>query len=333
MDVRRIITGHDAEGNDIVERDDVLTINPTADSYLLELYRVVGPPADPHSGFAPDANEPQGIVGEQGGVAWRLFLVPPGDRHLHRTDTLDLVQVLEGEVVLTLDEGQVRLGANDCLVMRGDVHGWRNDGSTPAVLAAVMVGASGTGGPAADVREAEQPFGVAPRRVVTGTGADGKSRVIADGEPPNRLAGGAMIDLWQTMGPIDSPAQGGDIPPGPFSLMPIGGGISWRQVTLAPAGQGRPSAESGAGGGASAIHFDKGSAQRSDDPHVHRTDTIDFILIRDGEVFLEVPGAEPKHLKAGDTVVQRGTWHAWRNKLDRPCTFTALMISTPPFSD
>jgi len=53
-------------------------------------------------------------------------------------------------------------------------------------------------------------------------------------------------------------------------------------------------------------------------PYMQKTRTLDFCLVLDGEITL-VLDTEEVHLKAGDTVVQRGTNHAWSNRSDRPC--------------
>jgi uncharacterized cupin superfamily protein len=58
----------------------------------------------------------------------------------HRTDTIDYVMVLEGEIELELDAGSVRLGPGDCVVQRGTRHAWRNRGERPVRMAAVMLG-------------------------------------------------------------------------------------------------------------------------------------------------------------------------------------------------
>src|SRR5262249_28215024 len=54
-------------------------------------------------------------------------------------------------------------------------------------------------------------------------------------------------------------------------------------------------------------------------PYMQKTRTLDFCLVLDGEITL-VLDTEEVHLAAGDTVVQRGTNHAWSNRSDRPCT-------------
>jgi Cupin domain len=53
-------------------------------------------------------------------------------------------------------------------------------------------------------------------------------------------------------------------------------------------------------------------------PYMQKTRTLDFCLVLDGEIVL-VLDTQEVHLKTGDTVVQRGTNHAWSNRSDRPC--------------
>ena len=53
-------------------------------------------------------------------------------------------------------------------------------------------------------------------------------------------------------------------------------------------------------------------------PYMQKTRTLDFCLILEGEITL-VLDTEEVHLKAGDTVVQRGTNHAWSNRSTKPC--------------
>jgi uncharacterized cupin superfamily protein len=53
-------------------------------------------------------------------------------------------------------------------------------------------------------------------------------------------------------------------------------------------------------------------------PYMQKTRTLDFCLILEGEITL-VLDTEEVQLKAGDTVVQRGTNHAWSNRSDKPC--------------
>lgn len=63
-----------------------------------------------------------------------------------------------------------------------------------------------------------------------------------------------------------------------------------------------------------ADHFEK------DDPAMHKTNTVDYSVVYDGEIWLELDDGEILHLKRGDVVVQNGTRHAWRNKGATPVT-------------
>jgi len=54
---------------------------------------------------------------------------------------------------------------------------------------------------------------------------------------------------------------------------------------------------------------------------MQKTRTLDFCLVLEGEIIL-VLDTEEVHLKAGGTVVQRGTNHAWSNRSTRPCVVT-----------
>ena len=63
-----------------------------------------------------------------------------------------------------------------------------------------------------------------------------------------------------------------------------------------------------------ADHFEQ------DDPAMHRTHTVDYAVVFEGEIWLELDDGKTVHLERGDVVVQNGTRHAWRNKGARPVT-------------
>ena len=63
-----------------------------------------------------------------------------------------------------------------------------------------------------------------------------------------------------------------------------------------------------------ADHFEK------EDPAMHKTNTVDYAVVYEGEIWLELDDAKTVHLKRGDVVVQNGTRHAWRNKGTTPVT-------------
>jgi quercetin dioxygenase-like cupin family protein len=71
---------------------------------------------------------------------------PPGNAaHMHRTETIDYVIVLEGEIEMDMDRSTVRLKAGDVMVQRGTNHAWANRGSTRARVAFVLIDAEPIG--------------------------------------------------------------------------------------------------------------------------------------------------------------------------------------------
>ena len=63
-----------------------------------------------------------------------------------------------------------------------------------------------------------------------------------------------------------------------------------------------------------ADHFER------EDPGMHKTNTVDYAVVYDGEIWLELDDSKTVHLTRGDVVVQNGTRHAWRNKGTKPVT-------------
>jgi quercetin dioxygenase-like cupin family protein len=63
-----------------------------------------------------------------------------------------------------------------------------------------------------------------------------------------------------------------------------------------------------------------------DAPGMHTTDSVDYGILLDGELWLEVDGGEARCVKPGDIVIQNGTRHAWRNRTDRPATMVFVLI-------
>jgi uncharacterized cupin superfamily protein len=61
---------------------------------------------------------------------------------MHRTKTTDYIILLSGEITLMLDDGEVDLKPFDVVVQRGTNHAWVNRGSTPALLAAILIDAA-----------------------------------------------------------------------------------------------------------------------------------------------------------------------------------------------
>ena len=64
---------------------------------------------------------------------------------------------------------------------------------------------------------------------------------------------------------------------------------------------------------------------------MHRTNSIDYVFILDGELEMELDGGEWVHLTRGDIVIQRGTNHAWENKSDKVCRLASVLVAAEPY--
>ena len=64
-----------------------------------------------------------------------------GGRHplMHRTETVDYAVVLEGEITLILDDGDVSLKAGDVVIQRGTSHAWSNRSGKPVKMLYVLI--------------------------------------------------------------------------------------------------------------------------------------------------------------------------------------------------
>jgi len=63
---------------------------------------------------------------------------------------------------------------------------------------------------------------------------------------------------------------------------------------------------------------------------MHRTNSVDYGIVLEGNLDMELDGGQKVHLKAGDVVVQRGTNHAWINEGNRPARMAWILIDAGP---
>jgi mannose-6-phosphate isomerase-like protein (cupin superfamily) len=108
----------------------------------------------------------------------------------------------------------------------------------------------------------------------------------------------------------------------PDSVVPGPGGTSLHFVTFPPSSVFADPSFDGEAAGREALIRLKGLADHfeTEDPAMHRTNTVDYAVVYEGEIWLELDDAKTVHLKRGDVVVQNGTRHAWRNKGAKPAT-------------
>lgn len=64
---------------------------------------------------------------------------------------------------------------------------------------------------------------------------------------------------------------------------------------------------------------------------MHRTNSIDYGIVLEGEVELELDDGAKRTVRQGGIVVQRGTNHLWRNTSDQPCRIAFVLIEAPAY--
>lgn len=108
----------------------------------------------------------------------------------------------------------------------------------------------------------------------------------------------------------------------PDSVVPGPGGTSLHFVTFPPGAVFADPSFDGEAARDEALIRLRGLADHfeEEDPAMHKTNTVDYAVVYDGEILLELDNGETLHLRRGDVVVQNGTRHAWRNKGTKPVT-------------
>ena len=145
------------------------------------------------------------------------------------------------------------------------------------------------------------------RRVVTGHDRNNVAKAIMDGPATNAKAGasGATSTLiWST-----------DCTPANISIGDEVEDLGARILGTAPPAQGTRFA---------VITFPPGNPGR-----MHRTETIDYVVVMQGELDMDLDGSTVK-LKAGDVLVQRGTNHAWVNRGQELARAAFVLIDAKP---
>jgi quercetin dioxygenase-like cupin family protein len=143
INIRRIVTDHDAGGKAIVSFDGVMDNVETLRSGNLNsvLWMTEDTPAEIEGGDDPayatlDIEPP-----ERGSIFRIIELMPGKDAYMHRTDTIDYAIVLSGECVMELDgDDEVTMHTGDVLVQRATWHGWANRSDEPCQIAFVLIG-------------------------------------------------------------------------------------------------------------------------------------------------------------------------------------------------
>jgi quercetin dioxygenase-like cupin family protein len=319
---RRVVTGHDDAGAAVIVSDGPPDRTIRNNGFGVATWLWLDGPAqtvddggdEPGDGFQlepPPGGCSVRIIrfpgAKEGGGDWiRVDGDDPERPGMHATDTLDFMTVLDGRIVLGLDDGEHELGPGDVVIQRGNPHRWRVVGDDPCTYVVCMLRPDARAGAPRQVQDAATAASTdGPRRLVAATDADGRSFALGDGGAPSMMSAGdtRLVELWQTGGPLATVEQGGD-PPGGWELEPRGGGIAYRSVRLAAG-------------------HDPGDAGW------HTTATIDVDIVLSGRVELALPDVPPLVIGPGEAVVQRGTNHRWRPVGDEAAEWVALMIAVP----
>jgi len=142
-------------------------------------------------------------------------------------------------------------------------------------------------------------------RVVTGHDANGRAVFRSDDLAPTRMiptGDASFLTIWTTATvPADNndETEGRDRPTGTT----LEGGSVIRVVDVLPG---------------------------CESP-MHRTNSIDYGVVVEGEIELELDGGDRKTIGPGGIVVQRGTNHLWRNTTDKPCRIVFVLIEASAY--
>lgn len=169
-------------------------------------------------------------------------------------------------------------------------------------------------------------------RLVTGHDGAGASTILSSGPLPGTDAfihspGFSAALVWSTEPLAQIEAQPVDPTLAPTSVLPAPGASTALLVTFPPENQ------------VADVPFDPvaaatelcrrlpglGELFEADAPGFHRTETIDYGVVLDGEITLELDGCT-NVLRQGDIVIQIGTRHAWRNLGNTPARLLFVMI-------
>ena len=172
------------------------------------------------------------------------------------------------------------------------------------------------------------------RRVVLGVGSNGASSVLSDDVAPRNssfksVPGFEATLLWSTSAASEAGSRA------PFSdptvtanFLPGVGESRLMFVTFPPDSVMMREDFDGAAFGAEIGQLLPGLAETFEPaaPGMHTTDSIDYDVVLDGEISLELDDGKEVLLKRHDVAVQQGSRHAWRNRGDKPATMLFVLM-------
>jgi quercetin dioxygenase-like cupin family protein len=142
--IRRIVTGHDAAGKAVVVIDSAATNIKRPDDKVSSTLMWVTDQAPSDLLAEDDAGERiVGTAPPEGGTRFAVLDIQPGNTFhgQHRTDTVDYVICMAGEIDMALDNAVVKMKAGDIMIQCGTNHAWMNHSAAPARIAFVLIDA------------------------------------------------------------------------------------------------------------------------------------------------------------------------------------------------
>ena len=173
---RRIVTGHDEAGQAIIQEDGPVPrmqqVGGPNGPLFQEVWNTRATPAPIDASSGEPQEDEITLAPPRNGTRIRVLDIPPDDEglahttpeearahfaevgaadasshsgagsrhaHMHRTETIDYGIVLEGEIVLIVDEGETTVRAGDVVVQRGTNHGWANRSGRNCRIAFVLI--------------------------------------------------------------------------------------------------------------------------------------------------------------------------------------------------
>lgn len=171
LPTRRVVTGHNAQGQSIILFDDrcnnINHIPSWKGLYVTEVWVTEEMPID-NSGQTDRAQRPMKHDPDRLGTIFRMVEIPPesktsfdakgifqelgssnkpsendASRHptMHKTNSVDYLVVVSGEMYMQMEDGETLLKQGDVIVQRGTNHAWVNKSSAPCLIAAVLIDA------------------------------------------------------------------------------------------------------------------------------------------------------------------------------------------------
>lgn len=172
---------------------------------------------------------------------------------------------------------------------------------------------------------------LAIRRIVTGHDEHGASMVALDGAAPRsdafvHIRGMMSRLIWATAPLPTLPFDATDPTVSVKSIVPPQSGTRFLVVTFPPDSVFFAPDFDPAAATAENLAISPGLAELFEADGMHATPTIDYGIVLDGEIWLELDDGRAELLHQHDVIVQNGTRHAWRNKSDRSATLAFILI-------